>query len=255
MSSDYEKLKKLYDQIDELITMDINDSEFIYSFVTWNTSCMGFLSRKYGETSPEYSSYKMLISQLPNEQPPDYSRNKFIMQTRILPLIKRIFENLLEDLKESKTMINNDAKNVFIVHGHDGELLNKISSLIYKVGIHPIILKNEIDNSMTIIEKLEEYGDTAKVAIILFTPDDVGKCKTDNEEERARQNVVFEADYFMALLGRKNTLVIKSGNVKLPGDIDGVIYTDKNDEMKLVKELRAKLNANGFNVSLDDLLK
>ena len=59
----------------------------------------------------------------------------------------------------------------------------------------------------------------------------------------------------MALLGRKNTLVIKSGNVKLPGDIDGVIYTDKNDEMKLVKELRAKLNANGFNVSLDDLLK
>ena len=106
MSSDYEKLKKLYDQIDELITMDINDSEFIYSFVTWNTSCMGFLSRKYGETSPEYSSYKMLISQLPNEQPPDYSRNKFIMQTRILPLIKRIFENLLEDLKESKTMIN-----------------------------------------------------------------------------------------------------------------------------------------------------
>ena len=55
----------------------------------------------------------------------------------------------------------------------------------------------------------------------------------------------------MALLGRKNTLVVKSGNVKLPGDIQGIVYTDENDKNKLMKELYYKLQNNGFDIKSD----
>ena len=65
------------------------------------------------------------------------------------------------------------------------------------------------------------------VAIALFTKDDFGAAKEEkgNEKYRARQNVVFEAGYFMGCLGRENTIIIVVENVVFRGDLSGLVYS------------------------------
>lgn len=251
MSSDYEKLKKLYDQIDRLTVMDIASNEFIDEFVVWNSSCMSFFEDKYGENSAKYANYKALITMLPDEQNPNYLKNRSKMQTRVLPLIKKFFGSLLGELKENEAMTDNDNKNVFIVHGHADDLKYQISDLLRTIKLNPIILHKKTSSSRAIIEKIEKYGREASTAVVLFTPDDFGNVKTEEEKKpRARQNVVFEAGYFMGLLGRDRViLVVSDKSIELPGDLTGVVYSETS-ELDIAKELKAM----GLDVDLNDLM-
>ena len=100
--------------------------------------------------------------------------------------------------------------------------------------------------------KLEAYSDV-NVAIILFTQDDLGVAKEEkgNEKYRARQNVVFEAGYFMGYLGRENIIMIADENVEIPGDLSGMVYTTRDSwEFEMLKEL----NAAGMKVNMNKLL-
>ena len=101
-------------------------------------------------------------------------------------------------------------------------------------------------------QTFEKYGNEAQAAIILFTPDDIGKAKTEDEEKkRGRQNVVFEAGYFMGLLGRRKTMLIVSDNkIELPGDLSGVVYSDDSNEYTIAKELKAM----GLQIDMNSLL-
>ena len=76
---------------------------------------------------------------------------------------------------------------------------------------------------------------------MLFTADDLGKaCNGGEEHYRARQNVVFEAGYFMAKLGRDHTIMLAAPNVESPSDLQGVVYTDaSNWKFEVLKELKA----------------
>lgn len=251
MSSDYEKLKKLYDRIDELIVMDVHDNIFETAMITWNTECKRFLTNKYGNDSIEYNNYQMIMQYASNGKSKDNYKNRMLLQERISSIIKPNFENLLEDLKENKTMISNDTKNVFIVHGHADDLKYQISDLLRTIKLNPIILHKKTSSSRTIIEKIEKYGCEASAAVVLFTPDDFGNVKSEEEKNpRARQNVVFEAGYFMGLLGRDRVLLVVSDkSIELPGDLSGVVYSETS-ESDIAKELKAM----GLDVDLNDLM-
>lgn len=61
---------------------------------------------------------------------------------------------------------------------------------------------------------------------------------------RARQNVVLELGYFAAKLGRNRVFVLKFGELEMPSDISGVVYTaydnpSGNWRFDLVRELKA----------------
>jgi len=116
-----------------------------------------------------------------------------------------------------------------------------------------------LDEGLTIIEKFEKYSNV-KYAIILLTPDDIGfpskyidKPDTERELElRARQNVIFEFGYFVGKLTRKNVCCIYKEGVKLPSDLDGLIYKQVQKTVEevglfLMKELK---NA-GLNVKFE----
>lgn len=68
--------------------------------------------------------------------------------------------------------------------------------------------------STTIIEKIEEYSDTADLAIVLYTADDLGETKVLAEsgtlQARARQNFVFEHGLLIGKLTRKNSASLDS---------------------------------------------
>ena len=81
-------------------------------------------------------------------------------------------------------------------------------------------------------------------AIVLLTPDDVGRALLEViEKPRARQNVILELGFFIGKLGRERVCALKTAELEIPSDFGGVVYTemDKHEawKMNLAKELKA----------------
>lgn len=245
------KLIKLYNEIDELKSKkSSSDSEFR----AWKTDVQLCLSGLYGEKSIQLKNF--------NSRP--FAPVIFVGNTdwhkpyvQDLETTKKEFERYIGDFEDEnenayvmgRRIINNK---VFIVHGHDGELKEKVARRLEQQGIEAIILSEQANCGKTIIEKLESYSDV-HAAIVLFTSDDLGATKEEkgNEKYRARQNVVFEAGYFMGYLGRKNIIMIADKNVEIPGDLSGMVYTTKDNwEFEMLKEL----NAVGMKIDMNKLL-
>lgn len=245
------KLKKLIQTANELLDKRVTAD--LPEFKTWHASALRFLTNEFGEDSIEVTNFKKTRFQcalFDDEQQRIWCSNG-------LKATIPTFEELLGDLDEDdENTPKNDSKinnnKVFIVHGHNGELKYKTAELLRKLGIEPIILHDQPNSCRTIIEKIEDFGSEASAAIILFTPDDVGKAVSEDEpKSRGRQNVVFEAGYFMGLLGRSNTILIKSDNsIELPGDLDGIVYSDSANEFMIAKELKSM----GFDIDLNKIL-
>lgn len=175
---------------------------------------------------------------------------------------KEVTNELIEELDNSNKTIktlpfSKDSKKVFIVHGHDKLLLNETENFVRCLGLEPIILFKEADKGKTIIEKIEEFSEQACYAIILYSSCDIGYPKDHKEiaRPRARQNVIFEHGYMMALLGRENICaLLENDDIETPGDISGVIYVahDENGIWKL--RIAKNMSAVGINVDLNRVL-
>lgn len=152
---------------------------------------------------------------------------------------KEITDELITHAKSTKKEIVNtkikmeidSPTKVFIVHGHDDALINEVKSFLLSQSIDPVVLREQHDAGITIIEKLERYTKDPSIGfgIVLYTPDDEGKAVgAESHQFRARQNVVFEHGLLIGLYGREKvvSLVKKQSNIEMPGDVNGVIYTD-----------------------------
>ena len=154
--------------------------------------------------------------------------------------------------KSAQPLVDHSAsKNkVFIVHGHSHGMLRDVEAFVRKIGIEPVVLIDEPNKGQTVIEKFERNADVA-FAIVLFSPDDLGRAVTDSpgsEKHRPRQNVVLELGFFIGKLGRNNTVLIvdetKSVEWENPSDYAGVIPIHYSSglsawHLDLMKELRA----------------
>ena len=146
---------------------------------------------------------------------------------------------------------------VFIVHGHDVEAKVTVARTLEKLGLEPIILHEQADHGRTIIEKLESFMAEAAYAIILYTECDLGRAKEKSEEDnqyRARQNVVFEHGLFVGCLGRERVCALVKGNVEVPGDLDGVVYIKMDENEAWILQVCKNLKSIGINVNLNDLV-
>ena len=254
----YEQLKALYDEIDVLITHRVSSSDI--EFVKWQKKVERFLKSYYHE-GDEYNDFirtpfGLLVLTLDT---PDSDWVEACADG--LRKTKAIFEVYLEEMQsgdDSRAQhigvdkkIGNPNNRVFVVHGHDGELRQSMARTLEKQGIEPVILSEQANLGATIIEKFEKYSDV-KAAICLFTEDDLGKAKTEDElKDRARQNVVFEAGYFIGKLGRKNVVILANRDIEMPSDLSGVVYTDNSMwQIQVLKELREM----GFSVDLNKAL-
>ena len=246
-----DKLIKLYIEFDELKNKSSSSES---DFKAWRTDVQLWLSGLYGEKSIQLKNF--------NSRP--FSPMVIVQNTdfhepyvRDLETTKKEFKRYIDDFEDESSNANvkkNRTPNnkVFIVHGHDGELKEKVARRLEQQGIEAIILSEQVNRGKTIIEKLEAYSDV-HVAIALFTQDDIGAAKEEkgNKKYRARQNVVFEAGYFMGYLGRENIIMITDENVEIPGDLSGMVYSTKDNwEFEMLKEL----NAAGMKIDMNKLL-
>jgi predicted nucleotide-binding protein/ActR/RegA family two-component response regulator len=174
-----------------------------------------------------------------------------IERFRMLEATLRKMGVLVSDYKLDSS---NKPTKVFVVHGHDEALKEKTSRFIEKLGITAIVLNEQPDAGQSIIEKFE-YFSGVQFAIVLLTPDDIGGKKGDAESDRprARQNVVFELGYLMGRLGRNRVCALHCGDVEMPSDLHGVLFTEVDEagawKFKIAQELR---NA-GFSANLNML--
>lgn len=75
----------------------------------------------------------------------------------------------------------------------------------------------------TILEEIERADRLCTCGIFLFTADD--QLEGPNSERAApRDNVIFEAGYFVNAKGKERTLIIREDGAKMPADLGGNIY-------------------------------
>ena len=127
-------------------------------------------------------------------------------------------------------------------HGHDNDALQSVARFISRIGLEEIILSERPDGSRTIIEKFEAESGDVSFAIVLMTPDDSGSAlASESTRLRARQNVLYELGYFAGKLGRGKVLVLRKGDIEIPSDLAGVLYTELDEhggwKRKLLSEL------------------
>ena len=144
----------------------------------------------------------------------------------------------------------------FLIHGHNDSLKHEIARLIEKeLNINVTILHEQSNRGKTIIEKFEANSDV-DFAVALWTYDDEGKSKNDdNLTPRARQNVILETGYFFGRLGRDKVIVIHESGVEIPSDYHGILYISLKDNWKyiLIKEIQDIYgNELDFNPSFTD---
>jgi predicted nucleotide-binding protein len=135
-----------------------------------------------------------------------------------------------------------DLSKVFVVHGHDGTPKAEVARFIEKLGFEAIILHERPNKGRALITKFREEAAGVGFAVVLMTPDDLGKAeKSIDLNPRARQNVVFELGFFIGKIGPERVAALVKGNIELPSDFDGVVYIslDKQDwKTKLGTELK-----------------
>ena len=257
MKKAYEQFKALYDEIDILISHRVTDSDT--EFIKWKKKVERFLKSYYPEGT-EYHDFAITSFSLHlwTSGTPDSAWIEACADG--LRATKAVFEVYLEEMQNNiepdkpgskEKQFQSPNNKVFVVHGHDGELKNAIARTLERQGIEAIILSEQANLGATIIEKFERYSDF-KAAICLFTDDDLGKAKVDKDYmARARQNVVFEAGYFIGKLGRNHVVLLANNEIEMPSDLSGVVYTDNAMwEMQVLKELKEM----GLSVDLNKVI-
>lgn len=147
-----------------------------------------------------------------------------------------------------------DMNKVFIVHGHDDALKDKVARFIENLNLKAIILHEQSDRGQTIINKFEANSDVG-FAIVLYTPCDVGRPiklnaegKEYPERNRARQNVIFEHGFFAAKLGLENVVALKKGDVEIPNDLSGVVYKEYDEGGSWKYQIARELDESGYEI-------
>ncbi len=139
------------------------------------------------------------------------------------------------------------TRKVFVVHGHDHEVREKVARFLAGLDFDPIILDEQTNKGRTLIEKFEAHADVG-FAVILLTPDDRGGSSDSVQQSRARQNVILEWGYFIARLGRSGVLALKRGDIELPSDSIGIVWEPFDEYGGWKNKLARELQDAGFTV-------
>ncbi len=250
-------------ELDDLIkNIDIlKNSKVTYkdtTFIAWKQTVTMWIINNYGKDSFVYDEFKKI--KFYQETSKNLAHYILVEEcAKGLELVKAILNNLPERIFEkSSTPLNNK---VFVVHGHKKLTRLEIKDFLRDCGLEPIVLSDQTNGGTTaLIDKFERESKNVSAAIILFTGDDKGaSCKDLNSMKstedkikklryRARQNVVFEAGYFMGKLGKGRVIIFTDKkNIEFPGDIANTVYITK-DNWK--NEIRQELCQMGLRLSI-----
>lgn len=118
----------------------------------------------------------------------------------------------------------------------------------YILSLGATVLDWQVDfiPGRTILEQIEQAAARSIGGIFLFTKDDDLAGRKNVKMAVPRDNVVFEAGYFIGLKGKHNVLIIREAGSKMPADLGGDIYASLPDQTSIApieRTLASFLNA------------
>lgn len=137
-----------------------------------------------------------------------------------------------------------DNIRVFIgssTEAHESGLLLEIAKIIEDCNMIPIRWNQSpsiFKAGKFTLENLEEIQQREQISasIFIYTSDDKTWYR-GKSVGKPRDNVVFEHGLFSGKLGRTKSIIVKSGNVRLPSDLSGVTHIDFSEGKKANGEL------------------
>ncbi len=133
----------------------------------------------------------------------------------------------------------NTMPTIFLVHGHDHAVRDRIHLFLKEKGLEVVVLEDKAWGGKTLPEKFETFAEKSDYVIVLATADDdLTDNKTGKQLKRIRQNVVLEVGYFWGSFGRKgrfSLLLEQSSALELPSDLSGLGYIEITDDLGVTK--------------------
>lgn len=262
---------KTINQIIEETEIVKNNSNDVNRLRPWMYSVRKITQRLFDKDSEEYKLIDNALNSIPLPSPilpPSFgealqeTQRNFARRSAIVGVENYLnaFKNFLQTDKSSvtieKTSISTNSSKlkkeisneIFVVHGRDNLPKVTLARWLEANKLNPIILHEQTSGGATLIEKLENHASKVKFAIIILTPDDVGRLKeATSEQPRARQNVIFELGYFLGLLGRKYVCCLYKDTLEIPSDFNGVLFIPfKEDVKETYSELARELTNTGY---------
>lgn len=266
------RLKKRIDELRNFTPSAINSSDEASQITTpLRASIDDTLVRTFGENTLEYNRYSGAknftyninwtgptpIHDIRAGLEDSKKLSIALLSSAIQSLEERIEEETVDQsvtkIAPARASTSSANRKVFIVHGHDDGARESVARFLEKIGFEAIILHEKANRGKTIIEKFEEHADVG-FAVVLLTADDVGGVSPDNLQSRARQNVILELGYFIGRLGRDRVCALKSGNVEMPSDIFGVVYTPYDPSGAWQTSLGKELSAAEYDIDWNTIM-
>ncbi|CCJ07281.1 TIR domain-containing protein [Methylocystis sp. SC2] len=118
-----------------------------------------------------------------------------------------------------------------------------------------MIFHEKANGGMTIPERLIKHGNVG-FAVVLLTPDDVGRAKNTTEDKpRTRQNVILELGYFVGRLGRDKVCALLKDDIEMATDYVGVAYVKWDSAGAWKMQLAKELDEAGYDIDFNKVMK
>jgi hypothetical protein len=101
------------------------------------------------------------------------------------------------------------------------------------IGATVLDWQRDFKPGRSILEEIEEARIRCTLGIFLFTKDDILAAAGSIAQAAPRDNVVFEAGYFVGAKGKERVLIVREKDAKMPADLGGDIYASLDDRSNL----------------------
>ena len=108
-------------------------------------------------------------------------------------------------------------------------------------GVSVLDWQTDFPPGQNILQQIDRASERCSAGIFLFTRDDELAAPAEGREAVPRDNVVFEAGYFIHAKGKDRVLVVREQDAKMPADLGGDIYAalpDRGDIGPVLDSLR-----------------
>jgi len=127
-----------------------------------------------------------------------------------------------------------ERRDVFLGYSSLSETTaGSIKRLLLSLGARVLDWQTDFIPGRTILDQIEHAAARSIGGIFLFTKDDDLVDHGQRETAAPRDNVVFEAGYFIGLKGKRNVLIVRESGSKMPADLGGDIYASLPDKSNI----------------------
>lgn len=253
----YSAALSLFDECIERLIINNNDPDYQH-FKQVKADGNGFvLQEKFNRIYPQYFVLlKRIERRMSDAHLSAFTGNNNLSAYQMVPKLTNDPTQSTNDNNSIQIQSQMNNNKIFIVHGHDEAMKEAVARFITRLlNIEPIILHEKANAGRTIIQKLLDETKDLTFAIVLYSPDDLGKAHEEEKlNPRARQNVVFEHGLLIGKYGMNRVCCLHKGNIEMPSDNHGVLYIEYDDNEGWQKKLAREMKNIGMGVDMNKLI-